>query len=165
MYGVFSYIWSIFMVNVPSLKLKACPWKLMLGRRSFPFWGEAYVFGGELWVLGILWVIWLVSIQGTLSNLPAFHGTEARCLNAATWGRWTVDRWTSSTLCPARALQTSLESWNWQLRKERRKIWQVAIPKKEQNTLEFIFFNWGWFVLMFVFGKIREGKGRFVKCT
>ena len=65
------------------------------------------------------------------------------------------------TLCPARISRTSLESQNWQLRKERRKIWQVAIPKKEHNTLEFIFFNWGWFVLMFVFGKIREAKSRF----
>ena len=110
-----------------SLPLKIDIWKTILS-----FLGGRPIFRAELLVLGILWVIWRVSIQGTFSNLPAFHGTEQRHLNADS------GPWTSNTLCQVRALQTSLESWKvemlstWQLRRIRKKHIKASSnpPKK-----------------------------------
>ena len=70
----FAFQNSLMEWNVLSLKLTACPWKLMVGRWSLPF-GVRHLFRCELLVSGRVSVIirLCLAIRGRLTYSPTLH--------------------------------------------------------------------------------------------
>ena len=135
--------------NSLPLKIDACKTTLFFGGRTVSFRDP----------MGNLARFYPRHLLKICQSNPRDWATSLECCD-----RGTMDSgpWTSSTLCQVRALQTSLESWNWQLRKEGRKIWQVAIPKKgTEYTGIHLFLTGDDLFWCFFLGKIREAKSRF----